>query len=205
MQYQFLEDIKKYLPVYLSSSAEGALFGELKAFPKNIDERLYTSYLRKETVLFQGDGIKDMLVLNLPDTNIKPTPSIVISNTCDSDLDNKRLFEPRICYCPIFNLEKYKANLLKKGIETAKTIDNHIETIKKQQITQIFYLPKTEDLDDSIVFLDRVNNCSNKYIDRDTIFHKRLFTLSDYGFYLFLFKLSIHFTRIKEGIERRSL
>ena len=29
-----------------------------------------------------------------------------------------------------------------------------------------------------------------------------LFRLSDFGFYLFLFKLSIHFTRMLEGVER---
>jgi hypothetical protein len=29
-----------------------------------------------------------------------------------------------------------------------------------------------------------------------------LFRLSDFGFYLFLFKLSIHFNRMLEGVER---
>jgi hypothetical protein len=184
MGLDFIEDIKKYLPVYLSSSAEGALFSELKSFPKNIDDRLYTSYLKDEKVLYQGDGLKDMLVINLPDNNIRRVPSIVISNTCDSDPNNRRLFESRICYCPIFNLEKYKQKLLDKEIENSYTIDKHLQSIKSQQITQIFYLPTTEDLDDSIIFFDRVNNCQNKDVDRETISTRRLFTLSDYGFYL---------------------
>jgi len=36
----------------------------------------------------------------------------------------------------------------------------------------------------------------------DELLRNRLFTLSDYGFYLFLFKLSLHLTRIREGVSR---
>lgn len=31
---------------------------------------------------------------------------------------------------------------------------------------------------------------------------KKIFTLSNYGFYMFLVKLSIHFTRVREGVDR---
>lgn len=44
-------------------------------------------------------------------------------------------------------------------------------------------LPLTEDI--------VKNMCGNK-----------LFTLSNFGLYLFLFKLSVHFTRIQERIDR---
>lgn len=201
MQNNNFDDIKKYLPKYLSDESLKVLFSELKSFPNNIDNRIYTTYLREEKVIFQGDGIKDMLVINLPYEIIKKVPSIIISNTCDSDPENERQFESRIAYCPIFNLEKYKNMLVKNQKESI--VNEHIDTIKKQQITQIFYLPKVGDLEDSIVFLDRINNCSNNSINRENIINDRLFTLSDYGFYLFLFKLSIHFTRIKEGVERK--
>ena len=58
---------------------------------------------------------------------------------------------------------------------------------------------------ESIVFLDRVNNIPSKFIVRTTVPQKRIFTLSDYGAYLFLLKLSIHFTRIKDNVERKSI
>jgi hypothetical protein len=67
-------------------------------------------------------------------------------------------------------------------------------------------LPKIEGkLDDSIVFFDRVCNFPNKLIVRQNLKSRRLFTLSDYGAYLFLFKLSIHFTRIQDKVDRRSM
>ena len=34
------EEIKKYLPQHLSSTAQQELFNELKAFPHNIDQRI---------------------------------------------------------------------------------------------------------------------------------------------------------------------
>jgi len=42
-----LEDITKYLPKYLSGSAQEELFDEIKRFPDNIDQRLYTASLKK--------------------------------------------------------------------------------------------------------------------------------------------------------------
>lgn len=68
---------------------------------------------------------------------------------------------------------------------------------------QIFFLPKVfGKLEESIVFLDRINNCSNKTVSRVNIDNQRIFTLNDYGEYLFLLKLSIHFTRMKDKVDR---
>ena len=66
-------------------------------------------------------------------------------------------------------------------------------------VTHVVYLPKNSKMQyDAIVRLDKI--CS---VDRRKISNKnRLFTLSDYGLYLFLLKLSIHFTRIRERIDR---
>jgi hypothetical protein len=35
-----LEEIRKYLPKYLSADAQEDLFAELKTFPENMDQRL---------------------------------------------------------------------------------------------------------------------------------------------------------------------
>jgi len=64
-------------------------------------------------------------------------------------------------------------------------------------------LPKGAGLqEESIVFLDRINNISNKVIKSEELQTRRIFTLSDYGFYLFLLKISIHFSRIQEKVDR---
>lgn len=201
-----IEDLKIYLPKFLSAESDNELFEGLREFPNNIDTRIYTNYLIDSNVIFQGDGINDMLVINLPLPDIRPVPSIIMSNTCDIDLENKRNFPSQLVYAPIFNLEKYKNKLYEKTNKSKDQIDSHIDTIKNQEITQIFYLPKIEGkLDDSIVFFDRVCNYPNKLIDRTCLKDRRIFTLSDYGAYLFLLKLSIHYTRIQDKVERKSM
>ena len=198
------EDLQIYLPKYLSPGSEQSLFEELKQFPENIDDRLYLSadYLEPGTI-YQGDGIDGLLVVNLPETEIKKVPAMIFSNTCDIDERNKRLFPSALVYSPIFNLQKYREGLIESKIKGERSIEDHISLIRKQRITQIFYLPIGGGLpNESIVFLDRVNSCDNAFLEREKIKNMRLFTLSNYGLYLFIFKLSVHFTRITEGIDR---
>lgn len=200
------EEVKKYLPQYLCSTSQDNLFEELKAFPKNIDERLYSRILTNDNIIYQGDGIDKMLVVNLPAPDIRPLRSMVISNTCDILLENKRLFPTRIIYAPIFNLEKYRDKIMEEynnDESQHEKIANHINDIKKQFVTSIFYLPKGAGLEnDSIVFLDRINNCPSNIMTPEDIRKNKIFSLSDFGFYLFIVKLSIHFTRIREDKER---
>ncbi|MCL8009176.1 hypothetical protein M8845_17240 [Gelidibacter japonicus] len=201
-----LEDFKLYLPKFLSAESEKELFDGLKDFPNNIDTRLYSNYLTETDIIFQGDGISDMLYVNLPNPDIKPVPSMILSNTCDIDIHNVRNFPSQVVYAPIFNLTKYQDALYNKSEKTKEQIDSHIQSIKNQEITQIFYLPEVDSkIKDSIVFFDRVCNLPNKSISRDNLKEKRLFTLSDYGAYLFILKMSIHFTRIQDKVERKSV
>jgi hypothetical protein len=202
-----VDEIRKYLPKYLSTGAQDDLIRELCTFPDNIDSRMYSMSLKNEESIFQGDGVQDLLVVNFPLTQIRKVPGMILSNTCDVDSDNKRLMEMRVVYAPILNLEKYKTILfaehVQKGCKTKKSIESHLKDIRKQYISHIFYLPKGGTLrNESIVFLDRLNNCSTSMLTSEQISTQRIFSLSDYGFYLFLFKLSVHFTRIREGVCR---
>jgi len=198
-----LEDLQVYLPKYLSPESEKYLFEELKHFPKNIDDRLYASYPLEPDIIYQGDGIDGLLVVNLPDPLIAKAPVMIFSNTCDIDPRNKRLFPSTLVYSPVFNLQKYRDGLIASKMKDAAAIESHIESIKKQRITQMFYLPKGESLqNESFVFLDKINSCDNTFLEKQEIKNLRLFTLSNYGLYLFIFKLSIHFTRITENIDR---
>lgn len=201
------EEVKKYLPQYLSSTAQQELFKELGHFPDNIDQRIYTSQLSEEENIFQGDGIQNLLYINFPSTEIGKVPGMILSNTCDIDSSNKRLMPLRMVYTPIFNLGKYEQSLIKSHVETGKksiqSINSHISDIRKQYISHIFYLPKGGTLqNDSIIFFDRLNNCPADSIESQELSNRRIFTLSDYGFYLFLFKLSVHFTRIRDSVSR---
>lgn len=201
-----LDDFKIYLPKFLSTESDKELFDGLKDFPNNIDSRIYTNYLSDSDIIYQGDGVRDMLFINLPSSDIKPVPSMILSNTCDIDLSNSRNFPAQVVYAPIFNLTKYQSALSKQSKKTKEQIESHIYSIKNQEITQVFYLPELKGkIDESIVFFDRVCNFPNNLISRENLKEKRLFTLSDYGSYLFLLKLSIHFTRIQDKVERKSV
>jgi len=201
------EEVKKYLPQYLSSTAQQELFKELNQFPHNVDQRIYTTQFPGLEKIFQGDGIQNLLYINLPNSDIREVPGMILSNTCDIDPSNKRFMPLRMVYTPIFNLAKYEQALIKSHVETGvkpiQAINSHISDIRKQYVSHVFYLPKGGKLEnDSIIFFDRLNNYPSDAIKGQELPNRRIFTLSDFGFYLFLFKLSVHFTRIRDGVSR---
>ncbi len=196
------DELKKYLPKYLSQEATEKLFQDLKDFPENIHKRVYGEVLENENDVFQGDGIIDLPVVNLPDETVRNGKVMILSNTCDISLDNKRIFFPRIMYCPILRLSRFIEMLRKREVSDER-ITQFVDVIKKQEVSSIFYLPQGSNLDEEyIAILENVNNCDVKVVPKEEIKDRRLFSLSNYGFYLFLFKLSIHFTRIREAVER---
>ena len=197
-----LEDLRIFLPKYLSADNYSQLISMLSDFPSNIDKRMYTSGL-EPSIIYQGDGVRDMPVVNVENLNLgmKSHPCMILSNTCDMDEANRRLFPTTIMYAPIINLQKYESTLRNNGVSSEK-IFNHLSDVRAQKVTSIFYLPSTGSMEESIVFLDRILNVGQRYIERDTYASRRIFSLSDYGFYLFVFKLSIHFSRIREGVNR---
>jgi len=193
------ENIKDYLPKFLSSSSNEELFSCLKEFPSNIDSRFYSDFVFKtKNTGIQGDGMEDFLFFDWQHNQTKKSIAMILSNSCDISFDNNRYDTPFILYCPIISLAKYIEMLKTKGKKTSE-----IEySIKKQEITSMFYLPKGQGLsEDKIAMLDRIQSCPNN--EETRLNAKKIFTLSNYGFYLFLLKLSIHFTRIRDGIDRK--
>ena len=200
-----LDDLRVYLPKYLSAENYDQLISQLRDFPANIDKRMYTTGL-EPNIIYQGDALDDMpvVIIDNLELGVKKRPCMIISNTCDMDLANKRLFPTTIMYTPIVQLGNYVKILMQSGASEEK-IKNHLSDIKALKIYSMFYLPSIGNLGESIVFLDRILNVRQKYIDRDTVESRRKFSLSDYGFYLFVFKLSIHLSRIREGVSRGSI
>ena len=196
------ENIKLYLPQYLSEDKLTSLKKELKNFGNGYDSgKYFTTILNSDPNLFQGDCVKAQ-VWNLPDIKSSVENVILLSNTCDMDISNLRLNPCRVMYATIFNLEKYLQKLINKKFEKNK-IDNHIKDIKNQLVSQILYLPTKSILGyDSFVLFDRTISIplTSEIVDNCT--KTRKVSLSNYGFYLFLLKLSYHFTRIQEHVDR---
>ncbi len=197
-----IEDIEVYLPKFLSAGSKHALFEGLQQFPDNIDSRMYTNRLANDHILYQGDGLPNLPFLTIPEREAKPANAIVISNSCDIDPENVRFFRSKVVYAPVLKLERYKKMLLGEGF-SENEIDAHLKSIRKQQVTQIFFLPAQGGLDqDAFVLLDRLISCDSDFIERNTLPDSRLFSLSDYGHYLFLVKISMHFCRLNAGVDR---
>lgn len=205
-----IDNIKVFLPKYLSDDSEKALVKAIRDFPSCENKSFYTDRLKDQSIIFQGDGIDDFPIFNVPkDLNDqidrKTTSAIILSNTCDLDLQNKRYFASNIVYAPIVLLSRYKEILISEN-KSATQINTHFDSIRNQEITQIFFLPSClSKVEESIVFLDKVFNLPNSFFNRSNIGSLRRFTLSDFGSYLFLFKLSLHFTRIQDRVDRGTL
>lgn len=196
------EEIKKYLPQYLSDTAQNQLKEELAKFPIDGTKGIiYTCALSGVDYLLQGDGVAEMDYSDFPNPKIGHVNAILMSNTCDMSTDNKRMNPCRIMYAPILNFDKYEEKLRKNF--QADRVNNHLKDVKAQQISQILYLPKGGQLVyDGIVFFDRAISIPLSEERVKNMCNKKMFTLSNFGLYLFLFKMSVHFTRIQEKIDR---
>ena len=196
------EEIKKYLPQYLSEIELNNLRKELENFPTDgTKDTVYTIALANADYLLQGDGVANLDYINCPDVVITPIDVILLSNTCDMSIENKRMNPCRIMYAPILKFDIY-ARKLRESFPSQR-VDNHLRDIKAQQISQAMFLPKGGKMDyDGIVFFDRAISIPLSEETMQSMCDNKLFTLSNFGLYLLLLKLSIHFTRIQERIDR---
>lgn len=197
-----IDEIKKYLPKYLSDSSYDKLLDELKKFPNNSDKSYYTTSLNHHTSLFQGDALSDMPFVLLPQNEIKEVPVMILSNSCSINKENQNPYNDTLIYAPIHSLSKYLKSLEVELSYNDDQINSYEHEIKNQNISSIFFLPSFGRLEESIVRLDYISSCHVSAISDTDAQNKRLFSLSNVGFYLFLFKLSIHFTRILEKVDR---
>jgi hypothetical protein len=196
------EDFKRFLPQYLSPQSQKELYDGLKQFPPIFDQSMFSARLMDEADVFQGDGLRAMPVINLPDTTVVEGPVLVLSNTCDTSLENTRVKAPSISYCPIVKLSNLEKEYKAAGM-TENAVKNVVESIRKQKTTRFFFLPRFGGLpEDCVALLDHAVSCSMSWLSDSTIADRRLFSLSNLGFYVFLVKLGIHFTRVMEEVDR---
>lgn len=100
------------------------------------------------------------------------------------------------------SLDAFAHRLNNAGISPERT-ERHVRDIKAQAVTNLFYLPKGGDLQgDQIARFDECYSLPMRDFKSATERSRRLASLSQLGFYLLTFKLSIHFCRMHEGIHR---
>jgi hypothetical protein len=195
------DDLRIFIPSYLTPEDQAQLLSEIRGFPSAVYTNFYLNPESNDAIL-QGDGLQDIDIYNLPDIYSRPGHSIVISNTCDLDPANERIFPTRIIYSPIISIAKYIQLLQNKGLSEER-ITTHLRDIRKQIITQIFFIPSGRGYpEDAIIFLDHLISIRNNRDTYNNLRNKRLFSLTNSSYYLFLTKLSIHMTRFNDGINR---
>lgn len=197
MSNNFFEQIKLFLPKYLTPAQQTDLYKELKRHPNNDNYYLSSGF---ENDYLQGDSWKGFLAINFNTLEKKQVSGVIISNSCDIDPENNPV-NRNILFSPIIKLSNY-IKLLEQA--NKKNIDDIITSIKKQRTTNIFYLPAYGNkIEESIILLDNLHSHPlSHFIEHDK---EKIVTLSQYAFYLFLIKLSIHFSRFQEGISRFDL
>lgn len=194
-----LENIQDHLPGYLSRQQQEELVKQLKNFEKN---NYYTILYDYE--LLQGDGWSNLEIINFDTGSHKKIKGILLSNSCDISQSNPRDFPPRVVFAPLVALDSYINIIKEAGTLDNNQVNNKVDAIRRQCVTSLFFLPSGGGLDrDYIAILDDLHNVPLATFLKEQD-RKKLFTLNQMGFYLFLLKLSIHFCRFQEGIGRQS-
>ena len=197
-----VEQLKKQIPFYLSAELEQKeLVRNLDALNRGVTSGYYISAARKpdEGSVLQGDGWRGFQVFSFDNGARRTVRGIVLSNSCDISEDNDRVIAPKIVFTPIIRLSAIEARMSDRGL-AGDAVKNRITAIKSQSVTNIFYLPAGGQLDeDYVALLDDLHSIPVAAFAET----EKLFTLSMAGFYLFAFKLSVHFCRLHEKVDRR--
>jgi len=199
MSDELIEKLHESFPWYLTTEDKRDLYAQFKSFPK------HKGYYLPDTIypdlLLQGDGWDSFIVRDIETGEMKLIRGIIISNSCDIDPANGIRIGQKILCAPIIKLKYYLDALMENGHEQEQ-IDSIVRDIRDQRISYIFHLPERAGImDESIVLLDDVNsNPLLHYLEKTK--KSKIFCLNQFGFYLFIIKISIHFTRLREELRR---
>ncbi|CAG68937.1 MULTISPECIES: hypothetical protein [Acinetobacter] len=200
------DDFSQLLPGYLTDETRKKLEVALKNFIKNgkITQDPFSSF--KNDFFLQGDIVSDIPFPYFSDnkytTHVVPR-CIILSNTCDIDVNNPRDLPMDCLLAPLFDMQKIENILLSSGASEEK-IKNLTEDIKKYRVTNLFYLPidskgsYAPDEKGYVVSLDKTFSIPRKLISIE----RHIKSLNQFFSYLFTFKLSLHFCRFHDKVDR---
>lgn len=196
-----VDELKGFVPYYLTNDRKHGFLEELTSF-MNRDWLEYFTRAVGDTWL-QGDccarGAK-VDVVTLRKADIK---CLVVSNSCDIDPNNKRTLPARALLAPLIPLTSYESLLLEKHSGGEQAVQTIIQNIREQKVTNVFYLPHHDALGgETIVLLDDLQTVPVSTLPDPNSAENRYFSLSQIGFFLYLFKLSVHFCRFHEEVDR---
>jgi hypothetical protein len=191
------ENIAEHIPRYLTPAQQSDLVEQLRDFHQR---PLYTTLFPDD--ILQGDCWTNFRMHDFESGGQQGVAGIVFSNSCDIDSSNTRAMPPKLVFAPLISMDRYEKKLRDAGTLQEQQINGTLDAIRRQQITSLFYLPKGGDLpSEAIAVLDDAHSMPLRSFTASAE-RKKLVTLNQLGFYLFVLKLSIHFCRFFEGISR---
>lgn len=192
------EQAKPFLPKYLTPEQTKDLYSELSRFPAV--KGFYLSGTTSDAQLLQGDGWRGFVAINFHTGDRKTISGVILSNSCDISAENERYHPVHVLFAPLIDLQRFAARLSSTG-KTPEQVETILTSIRQQRVTSMFYLPSgPEPLEESIILLDDIHAHPLEHFMTQE--RQSLFTLSQHAFYIFLIKLSIHFCRFNEKVQR---
>lgn len=198
-----MEAFERFLPYYLTQGNKAALKKSLDDFKSAQRVEYFLGAKEAPEHILQGDICSGLPIINYETGEKRFITGVILTNTCDMSPDNNRDVPAKITFVPIVNLNGYKNMLIKGGMDVA-IAESKIKSIKDQSVTNMFYVPNffNDKNEEGLALLSDASTISYELcIDKNKEFC-RLKSLSNFGFYLFIFKLSLHFCRFQEEVQR---
>ena len=200
------DSLQQQIPYYLTAEDRRVLVEELETISQGGTASYILSQNQDsfEQDTLQGDGWKGFQLFNFDTGKRRTVKGLILSNSCDIDPANRRDVPARVAFAPLVRLADYENVLLSAGI-AKRRVEDKLASIRAQKISNMFFLPADGRLtEDHVVRLDDVHSMPfSAHIS--TAGRKKLFTLSNTGFYMLILKLSVHFCRLHENLNRNTV
>lgn len=196
--------LQRHIPYYLSAEDQQVLVRELNAIAGGGDASYvlnpYNDEFRDQ--MLQGDGWRGLQLFVFETAEKRSVRGLLLSNSCDVNPENPRDLPARLIFAPLIKLAALQAGLEAFGVNGDR-LAQKIASIRAQKTSNVFFLPAGGPLqEDHVARLDDAHSMpvASHFASPD---REKLFTLSNTGFYMLVLKLSIHFCRLQEKVNRR--
>jgi len=201
---------EELLPPYLHDITKNRIRNALSQFSgaKEID---YSDFYSAENTdfLMQGDILHSVKGIMWDEGSGEVqsgyNPAMLISNSCDVSIENIRSVNQKdALFAPIVPLEEYISDRKAAGFKEDQ-IQGFLNRLRKQEFTNLFYLPSNPiNKKEYLARFDRIYWLPLILLQDaiNEIEKARFISLSQWGWYLFMVKLSLHNSRVPETVER---